>query len=53
MKVRMSNYENIMERIIKGENLQLSIEFYTSFPMNFTFTNNEVKLVKSSWNANK
>lgn len=53
MKTKLDYYESVMEKIIKGECLQLNIEFQTSFPMNFQFNSQEVKLIKASWNAAK
>ena len=37
LKGRLNQYESLMEKIIKGENLQLSYELYSSFPTNFLF----------------
>ena len=53
MKDRLDYYEFVMERIVRGENLPLSYEFHTSFPMNFHFNSHEVRLVKASWNSTK
>jgi hypothetical protein len=53
LKERLSEYEKLLKKIIKGETIQLHTEFYSSFPFNFQFLNNEVKLIKSSWNQSK
>lgn len=53
MKGRLDYFEFLMDKVIKGENVPLNIEFHTSFPIHFNFSNNEVRLAKASWNANK
>lgn len=53
LKLRLNSYENIMEKIIKGEAIPLHVEFYSSFPFNFNFDRHEARLVKSSWNQGK
>lgn len=40
LKVRLNSYENVIEKIIKGETIPLQIEFYSSFPYNFQFIDN-------------
>lgn len=53
LRSRLTSYENIIEKIIKGETIPLHIEFYSSFPFNFQFNSQEAKLIKSSWNQVK
>ena len=53
MKTRLDSYEATMEKVLRGEYFQLATEFHTSFPTNFCFLKNEVKLIKASWNTNK
>lgn len=40
IKEKLDFYEMTMEKIIKGEYFMLSIDFHTSFPMNFNFLRN-------------